>query len=103
MSSSSFTFVVRGLALKLPSICSATWPSRAGPSKHMVQRWNGSTQRNCSDPAPMMLGLPSLSMGDGADRKRVVWGKRVSVRVDIGGRRSMKKKKQDNDKDSRNK
>src|SRR3546814_4299187 len=32
----------------------------------MVQRWNGSTQRNCSDPAPMMLGLPSLSMGDGA-------------------------------------
>src|SRR3546814_4572148 len=32
----------------------------------MFQRWNGSTQRNCSDPAPTMLGLPSLSMGDGA-------------------------------------
>src|SRR3546814_15175101 len=27
-----------------------------------------------------------------ADRKRVVWGKSVSVRVDIGGRRCIKKK-----------
>src|SRR3546814_16924111 len=27
------------------------------------------------------------------DRKSVVWGKRVSVRVNIGGRRSIKKKK----------
>src|SRR3546814_15046622 len=27
-----------------------------------------------------------------ADRKRVVWGKRVSVRVDLGGRRNIKKK-----------
>src|SRR3546814_18158870 len=29
----------------------------------------------------------------GADRKRDVWGKRVSVRVDHGGGRSLKKKK----------
>src|SRR3546814_12035153 len=29
----------------------------------------------------------------GSDRKRVVWGKSVSVRVDLGGRRSIKKKK----------
>src|SRR3546814_15975720 len=28
------------------------------------------------------------------DRKSVVWGKRVSVRVDLGGRRLIKKKKQ---------
>src|SRR3546814_20707456 len=28
-----------------------------------------------------------------ADRKSVVWGKRVSVRVDRGGRRNIKKKK----------
>src|SRR3546814_11779577 len=28
------------------------------------------------------------------DRKSVVWGKRVSVRVDLGGRRNVKKKKQ---------
>src|SRR3546814_15117420 len=31
----------------------------------------------------------------GADRKRVVWGKCVSVRVDLGGRRLLKKKKND--------
>src|SRR3546814_17732778 len=30
------------------------------------------------------------------DRKSVVWGKSVSVRVDIGGRRIMKKKKNEN-------
>src|SRR3546814_21037878 len=29
----------------------------------------------------------------GCDRKRVVWGKRVAVRVDIGGHRNIKKKK----------
>src|SRR3546814_12943404 len=29
----------------------------------------------------------------GKDRKSVVWGKRVSVRVDLGGRRIIKKKK----------
>src|SRR3546814_20253152 len=28
------------------------------------------------------------------DRKRVVWGKSVSVRVDLGGRRIIKKKQQ---------
>src|SRR3546814_14275920 len=31
----------------------------------------------------------------GEDRKSVVWGKRVSVRVDLGGRRIIKKKKID--------
>src|SRR3546814_11610660 len=30
----------------------------------------------------------------GRDRKSVVWGKRVSVRVDLGGRRIIKKKKE---------
>src|SRR3546814_15327928 len=30
------------------------------------------------------------------DRKSVVWGKSVSVRVDLGGRRIIKKKKQQN-------
>src|SRR3546814_17651363 len=29
----------------------------------------------------------------GGDRKSVVWGKRVSVRLDFGGRRYLKKKK----------
>src|SRR3546814_19961389 len=31
-----------------------------------------------------------------ADRKSVVWGKSVSVRVDLGGRRFIKKKKHNN-------
>src|SRR3546814_12223636 len=31
--------------------------------------------------------------GGGLDRKSVVWGKRVSVRVDLGGRRIIKKKR----------
>src|SRR3546814_15653159 len=36
------------------------------------------------------LVFPALSLnylGQGADRKSVVWGRRVSVRVDLGGRR----------------
>src|SRR3546814_16221313 len=33
-------------------------------------------------------GVPQL----GLDRKSVVWGKSVSVRVDLGGRRNIKKK-----------
>src|SRR3546814_9808759 len=31
--------------------------------------------------------------GEGVDRKSVVWGKSVSVRVDLGGRRIIKKTK----------
>src|SRR3546814_20558493 len=35
---------------------------------------------------------PALAAGNG-DRKSVVWGKSGSVRVDLGGRRNIKKKK----------
>src|SRR3546814_19839939 len=35
------------------------------------------------------------------DRKRVVWGKSVSVRVDLGGRRNIKKKKLKHDQTNR--
>src|SRR3546814_18341787 len=35
-----------------------------------------------------------------ADRKSVVWGKSVSVRVDLGGRRIIKKKKEIKQKDN---
>src|SRR3546814_11877304 len=42
----------------------------------------------------IVLCLPGVMMAFGmADRKRVVLGKRVSVRVDPGGRRIIKKKK----------
>src|SRR3546814_18576639 len=39
-----------------------------------------------------------LEGGEQRDRKSVVKGKRVSVRVDLGGRRLMKKKKKNNEK-----
>src|SRR3546814_15986599 len=42
-----------------------------------------------------------LPLDDCLDRKSVVWGKSVSVRVDLGGRRIIKKKKRNNDEDSR--
>src|SRR3546814_10155814 len=35
----------------------------------------------------------AIKLASGADRKSVVEGKRVSVRVDLGGRRNSKKKK----------
>src|SRR3546814_15811590 len=38
--------------------------------------------------------IPAFSLGD---RKRVVQGKRVSVRVDLGGGRSIQKKKKNKD------
>src|SRR3546814_19509699 len=37
--------------------------------------------------------LPPPAAADAVDRKSVVEGKRVSVRVDLGGRRIIKKKK----------
>src|SRR3546814_11062072 len=37
------------------------------------------------------VALTSMSLSD-RDRKRVVWGKSGSVRVDLGGRRIIKKK-----------
>src|SRR3546814_12841179 len=45
-----------------------------------------------------ICALPSSERGNresitGSDRKSVVSGKRVSVRVDLGGRRTIKKKK----------
>src|SRR3546814_15776921 len=39
----------------------------------------------------IVLGVPDASRGE--DRTSVVWGKSVSVSVDMGGRRSVKKKK----------
>src|SRR3546814_12644666 len=40
------------------------------------------------------LAGADLVAGDRGDRKSVGWGKSVSVRVDVGGRRIIKKKKQ---------
>src|SRR3546814_11647329 len=38
-----------------------------------------------------LLALPDIRVSDGKDRKSVGEGKHVSVRVDLGGRRNIKK------------
>src|SRR3546814_15246763 len=43
--------------------------------------------------APIAAALAELKKPAGPDRKGVVWGKRGSVRVDHGGRRTNKKKR----------
>src|SRR3546814_14078102 len=56
--------------------------------------------RTGSNQYPPMRGLPVLReavaehYGRHQDRKSVVWGRSVSVRVDLGGRRIIKKKNQ---------
>src|SRR3546814_12945102 len=42
---------------------------------------------------PKGVTLTNRNLLAGKDRKSVVWGKSVSVRVDLGGRRIIKKKK----------
>src|SRR3546814_18834603 len=52
-------------------------------------------QKICSaDGIPLINIVRSKEQVDLLDRKSVVWGKSVSVRLDLGGRRSIKKKKQ---------
>src|SRR3546814_18488582 len=59
----------------------------------------------CPDATPFTIVTPppnvtgALHIGH-AERKSVVSGKRVSVRVDIDGRRNIKKKKHEEDRDS---
>src|SRR3546814_12440616 len=49
---------------------------------------------NLTDPEPLRVGeVLNKFCRAGQDRKSVVEGKSVSVRVDLGGRRSIKKKK----------
>src|SRR3546814_12760283 len=72
-------------------------------------RWGDGAGDDCFPPNAIMLrllwhpsdGVASLREmldrvavdGDPGDRKSVVWGKSVSVSVDLGGRRNIKKKK----------
>src|SRR3546814_14385097 len=59
--------------------------------------WIGPKSVPCSEPSPTLACLPSstIAAAKGA-RKSVVEGKGVSVRVDLGGRRCIKKKKKKN-------
>src|SRR3546814_18845795 len=55
-----------------------------------VQRLISLTSRSVNEPDPRRLSAACTAQ----DRKSVVQGKRGSVRVDLGGRRSIKKKNQ---------
>src|SRR3546814_15669535 len=48
----------------------------------------------------IMLMRSRMTLGETSDRKSVVKGKSVSVRVDLGGRRIIKKKKKNTKKNS---
>src|SRR3546814_6711959 len=81
--------------------------SDPGPGEVRVRlRANAINYRDLSvigDPAGRNIALPRipnsdgagevLAVGAGVDRKSVVSGKSLSVRVDLGGRRIIKKKK----------
>src|SRR3546814_14527384 len=54
---------------------------------------NRGSYQNCMDTYKDRLLAAGLVTGRQADRKSVVSGKSVSVRVDLGGRRIIKKKK----------
>src|SRR3546814_12183863 len=58
------------------------------PEGPLVVRWS-----NLPASLPWLLRWIRAGRIERVDRKSVVWGKRVSVRVDLGGRRIIKKKK----------
>src|SRR3546814_16053933 len=76
---SDLTEGFRSLVIALPALRSSADVGRQAP---------GSLRRLWSDPDPKLWSnrMPSV------DRKSVVSGKSVSVRVDLGGRRTIKQK-----------
>src|SRR3546814_19747312 len=48
------------------------------------------------DRHPQLPEVPTIAEAAGRDRKSVVWGKSVSVRVNLGGRRTFNKKQLQN-------
>src|SRR3546814_19023222 len=72
--------------------------AKGGPARHLLAAQSrGAVVRHVHrrDVADLItLALEADVLERHGDRKRVVSGTRVSVRVDIGGRRNIKKKKQ---------
>src|SRR3546814_18186846 len=69
---------------------STTWSSCGAATAAMQGRLRALRSMLSGSP-----GSPGSASTDRTDRKSVVEGKRVSVRVDLGGRRIIKKKKRD--------
>src|SRR3546814_14444668 len=66
--------------------------SRPAPSRRRPRR-RGSRRRDRAARSPWVSGTWADKEGRARDRKSVVEGKSVSVRVDLGGRRIIKNKK----------
>src|SRR3546814_17456908 len=64
--------------------------SNGGTLKRLIGILAGDAQRPEIDESEMRVSAARNDVG--ADRKSVVWGTSVSVRVDLGGRRIIKKK-----------
>src|SRR3546814_11481678 len=77
------------------------WPAAKPPSGASGRNWNNDMGPKGADwkkPAIRPPGAMNARSRRGrAERKSVVEGKRVSVRVDLGGRRIIKKKKHGQD------
>src|SRR3546814_11008222 len=86
ISSSGMVCVIRSSILILPSIYQSTIL--------------GTSVRPRAPPKALPFHTRPVTSWNGRDRKRVVEGKSVSVRVDLGGRRDIKKKK-DREKDNK--
>src|SRR3546814_10980571 len=71
--------------------------SRRNPSSRAPRSARESSVANCGSRCSKRVPKRRRSAA-ASDRKSVVWGKSVSVRVDLGGRRIIKKKKRINDK-----
>src|SRR3546814_12873698 len=83
-----------GLICSEAAARSAALAARGNQARAMVSRGARSSQV-CAPGAGDGCGRPVkiwMRAAAGADRKSVVEGKSVSVRVDLGGRRSIKKK-----------
>src|SRR3546814_18367614 len=69
-------------------VCSSDLPGRLAAGADRLARHRGGMGRRHRRRVPGLAAVP----GGHRDRKSVVLGKSVSVRVDVGGRRIIKKK-----------
>src|SRR3546814_18599297 len=70
--------------------------SRTCPPCSLPLRWSKPTTASAAGSPKTRSASSKKTSGCSTDRKNVVEGKRVSVRVDLGGRRNNKKKKKNN-------